>query len=54
MINSLDLKIDSNKKTKHLNKTELEDLNMEHERIHAAAILAEMGAAIFEKIQGEL
>merc|ERR1719334_1620661 len=52
-IDSLNSKIASTEKTKHRIETELEDLSMEYERTHAAAIITEKRAANFDKVLGE-
>merc|ERR1719283_378598 len=52
-IDSLNSKIASTEKPKHRIETELEDLSMEYERTHAAAIITEKRAANFDKVLGE-
>merc|ERR1712029_153767 len=52
-IDSLHNKVASTEKTKHRLDTELEDLQLEYERINAAAIVAEKRAENFDKVVGE-
>merc|ERR1719151_346655 len=52
-IDSLHNKVASTEKTKHRLDTELEDLQLEFERINAAAIVAEKRAQNFDKVIGE-
>jgi len=52
-IDSLHNKVASTEKTKHRLDTELEDLQLEFERINAAAIVAEKRAENFDKVVGE-
>merc|ERR1739846_239159 len=40
-------------KTKHRLETELEDLQLEYERVHAAAIITEKRGRNFDKVVGE-
>merc|ERR1712212_1281617 len=46
-------KVASTEKTKHRMDTELEDLQLEYERVNAAAIVAEKRAQNFDKVVGE-
>merc|ERR1712115_703313 len=46
-------KISATEKTKHRIEAELEDISMEYERTHAAAIITEKRAANFDKVLGE-
>merc|ERR1719402_457837 len=52
-IESLNAKIASNEKVKHRIEGELEDLQMEYERTHAAAVITEKRGHNFEKVLGE-
>merc|ERR1711997_616632 len=52
-IDSLKQKVASTEKTKHRLETELEDLQMEYERVHAAAIITEKRGRNFDKVIGE-
>merc|ERR1719430_3001488 len=52
-IDSLNTKIAATEKTKHRIETELEELAMEYERTHAAAIITEKRAHNFDKVVGE-
>merc|ERR1719334_20550 len=52
-IDSLNTKIAATEKTKHRIEAELEDISMEYERTHAAAIITEKRAANFDKVLGE-
>merc|ERR1712045_241961 len=52
-IESLTQKVASTEKTKHRLETELEDLQMEYERTHAAAIITEKRGRSFDKVVGE-
>jgi len=52
-IDSLQNKVGSTEKTKHRMDTELEDLQLEFERVNAAAIVAEKRAQNFDKVLGE-
>ena len=49
-IESLNQKITSTEKTKHRLETELDDLQMEYERVHAAAIITEKRGRNFDKV----
>ena len=51
-VESLNAKIASCEKTKHRLDTELEDLQMEYERTHAAAIITEKRGSNFDKVVG--
>merc|ERR1711981_1319553 len=52
-IESLNQKVASTEKTKHRLETELEDLQLEYERVHAAAIITERRGKNFDKVVGE-
>merc|ERR1712108_123437 len=52
-IESLNQKVASTEKTKHRLETELEDLQLEYERVHAAAIITEKRGRNFDKVVGE-
>merc|ERR1719334_1551555 len=52
-IDSLNTKISATEKTKHRIECELEDIQLEYERTHAAAIITEKRAANFDKVLGE-
>merc|ERR1712080_50676 len=52
-IDSLNCKISATEKTKHRIECELEDIQLEYERTHAAAIITEKRAANFDKVLGE-
>merc|ERR1719191_1850268 len=52
-IDSLNAKISATEKTKHRIEVELEDLQMEYERTHAAAIITEKRGKNFDKVMGE-
>ena len=48
-IDSLNAKVAATEKTKHRLETELEDLQLEYERVHAAAIITERRGKNFDK-----
>merc|ERR1712121_23456 len=52
-IDALNAKIAATEKTKHRIEVELEDLQMEYERTHAAAIITEKRGKNFDKVMGE-
>merc|ERR1711997_770044 len=52
-VDSLQQKIANAEKTKHRLDTELEDLQLEYERVNAAAIVTEKRAENFDKVVGE-
>merc|ERR1712127_1003928 len=52
-IETLNQKVASTEKTKHRLETELEDLQLEYERVHAAAIITERRGKNFDKVVGE-
>merc|ERR1719511_534703 len=52
-IDSLNTKIAATAKTKHRIEAELEDIQLEYERTHAAAIITEKRGANFDKVLGE-
>merc|ERR1712102_86850 len=52
-IESLNQKVASTEKAKHRLETELEDLQLEYERVHAAAIITERRGKNFDKVVGE-
>merc|ERR1712073_34279 len=52
-IESLNQKVASTEKTKNRLETELEDLQLEYERVHAAAIITERRGKNFDKVVGE-
>ena len=47
---NVDIKVASTEKTKHRMDTELEDLQLEFERVNAAAIVADKRAQNFDKV----
>ncbi len=49
-IESLNQKVSSTEKTKNRLETELEDLQLEYERVHAAAVISEKRARNFDKV----
>ena len=49
-IESLNQKVASTEKAKHRLETELEDLQLEYERVHAAAIITERRGKNFDKV----
>ena len=49
-IESLNQKVSSTEKTKHRLETELEDLQLEYERVHAAAVISEKRGRNFDKV----
>ena len=51
-IESLNQKVASTEKTKHRLEAELEDLQLEYERVHAAAIISEKRGRNFDKVRG--
>merc|ERR1712112_290689 len=52
-IDSLNTKVASTEKTKYRLEAELEDLQMEYERVHAAAVVTEKRGRNFDKVVGE-
>merc|ERR1712121_185139 len=52
-IDSLNTKISATEKTKHRIECELEDIQLEYEQTHAAAIITEKRGANFDKVLGE-
>merc|ERR1712088_64146 len=52
-VESLSQKVASTEKTKHRLEGELEDLQMEYERVHAAAVISEKRGKNFDKVVGE-
>merc|ERR1711981_1193174 len=52
-IDSLNAKVAATEKTKHRLETELEDLQLEYERVHAAAIITERRGKNFDKVVSE-
>merc|ERR1712141_449182 len=52
-IDTLNQKVAGTEKTKHRLETELEDLQLEYERVHAAAIITEKRGKNFDKVVGE-
>merc|ERR1712218_383068 len=52
-IDTLNAKIGATEKTKGRMETELEDLQLEYERVHAAAIITEKRGKNFDKVIGE-
>merc|ERR1712127_59242 len=52
-IDSLNEKVASTEKTKHRLEAELEDLQLEYERVHSAAIITEKRGRNFDKVIGE-
>ena len=53
-IETLNQKIASTEKTKHRLETELEDLQLEYERVHAAAVITEKRGKNFDKVYIDL
>ena len=49
-IDSLNAKVTSTEKTKHRLENELEDLQHEYERVHAAAVISEKRSNNFDKV----
>ena len=49
-IESLNQKVAATEKTKHRLDTELEDLQLEYERVHAAAVISEKRGRNFDKV----
>ena len=49
-IDGLQQKIASTEKTKHRLETELDDLQLEYERVHAAAVITEKRGRNFDKV----
>ena len=49
-IDSLSQKISATEKTKNRLETELEDLQLEYERVHAAAVITEKRGRNFDKV----
>merc|ERR1719468_591638 len=52
-ISALNTKIASNEKSKHRLQAELEEMSLEYERTHAAAVITEKRGHNFEKVVGE-
>merc|ERR1712242_473284 len=52
-IDTLNQKVASTEKAKHRLETELEDIQLEYERVHAAAIITERRGKNFDKVVGE-
>merc|ERR1712203_515309 len=52
-IETLNQKVATTEKTRHRLETELEDLQLEYERVHAAAIITEKRGRNFDKVIGE-
>merc|ERR1719495_3106465 len=52
-IEALNAKIASSEKSKHRMENELEELSMEYERTHAAAVITEKRGKNFDKVVGE-
>merc|ERR1712241_626857 len=52
-IESLNQKVASTEKAKHRLEAELEDIQLEYERVHAAAIITEKRGRNFDKVVGE-
>ena len=52
-VETLNQKIASTEKTKHRLETELDDLQMEYERVHAAAVITEKRGRNFDKVRRE-
>ena len=52
-IESLNAKVASTEKVKHRLDVELEEMQMEYERTHAAAVITEKRARNFDKVVGE-
>ena len=50
-IDSLNQKISATEKTKHRLEAELEDLQLEYERVHAAAVIIEKRGRNFDKVE---
>ena len=49
-IDSLNQKVSATEKTKHRLESELEDLQLEYERVHASAIISEKRGRNFDKV----
>lgn len=49
-IETLNQKVSTTEKTKHRLETELEDLQLEYERVHAAAVITEKRGKNFDKV----
>ena len=49
-IDSLNAKVASTEKTKHRLEAELEDLQLEYERVHSAAVISEKRSQNFDKV----
>ena len=49
-IDSLNQKVSATEKTKHRLETELGDLQLEYERVHAAAVITEKRGRNFDKV----
>merc|ERR1712241_798044 len=52
-IETLNQKVASTEKSKHRLETELEELQLEYERVHAAAVITERRGKNFDKVVGE-
>merc|ERR1719508_519804 len=52
-VDALTTKIANNEKSKARTSTELDDISMEYERVHAAAIITEKRGKNFDKVLGE-
>lgn len=52
-IESLNQKISSTEKSKHRLETDLEEMQLEYERVHAAAVILEKRGRNFDKVIGE-
>ena len=52
-IDSLNTKVSATEKTKHRVEAELEEMQMEYERTHAAAVITEKRGRNFDKVVGE-
>ena len=50
-VDSLNQKISSTEKSKHRLAAKLEDLQLEYERVHAAAVISEKRGRNFDKVQ---
>jgi myosin heavy chain 6/7 len=53
VVESINTKIAATEKTKHRIESELEDMELEYERTHAAAVITEKRARNFDKVVGE-
>ena len=52
-VDSITQKVASTEKSKHRLETELEDLQMEYERVHASAVISEKRGKNFDKVKNQ-